>query len=80
METKQLFNFLVGQQRLTVPYEEIDFFESKGRKIRLIKNGQISYEFYGKLSEVLSRLVEGKFVELDSSDSKDFRQVQRQLH
>lgn len=51
----QLFHFHIGRKQFQIPFQEIVYLESRLRQITLytLEN---SYEFYGRLPEVLSAL------------------------
>lgn len=51
------FEFQKGKEYYYIPMGDIVFFESMGRKIRIITVRQ-TYEFYGRLKEIIKRLPE----------------------
>lgn len=63
---KQYFEFHRGKEYSKVPFSQILYFESVGRKIRLVtESGE--YEFYGKLPQVCSHLDEKEFLQIHQS-------------
>lgn len=55
---KRFFEFGTGRTFYKIPYEEIVYFESEDKKIRIItRNG--TYEYYGKLSDI-EKVVPGR--------------------
>ncbi len=61
----QFFEFKNGRNLLRVPIKNILYFESNGRKVRLITQNEI-HEFYGKISDIEQQL-----------NSKDFFQIHK---
>ncbi len=51
------FEFQIGKEYYYIPMGDIVFFESMGRKVRIITL-QHTYEFYGRLKEIIKRLPE----------------------
>lgn len=51
----QKFEFQNGKNYYYIPFEKIKYFESEGRKVKVITSKE-TYWFYGKLKEVFKRL------------------------
>lgn len=51
----ETFTFLLGNDSYFVPYGDILYFESRGRKVKITAAGK-EYEFYGTLREIAKRL------------------------
>lgn len=54
---KERFEFHQGKEYYYIPMGDILYFESKGRKIKIVTL-QDSYEFYGRLKEIMKHLSE----------------------
>ena len=51
----KLFDFISERQHLKIPYEEILYFKSENKIIRLYTQGNV-YSFYGQLSDTVKKL------------------------
>lgn len=60
---KKFFTFQAGRQNYIVAYENIRYFESQGRKVR-IHTEEKEYDYYGTLKEVMKSLEDGNFVQV----------------
>ncbi|WP_182440676.1 MULTISPECIES: LytTR family DNA-binding domain-containing protein [Clostridia] len=57
---REVFEYQSGQNFYRVPYEEILYFSSEGRQVKLQSVGEEKYPmFYGKLDQVLKQLSRG---------------------
>lgn len=63
---RQLFFFKIERTQYQVPFDKILYFESAGRKIKLVTLSA-EYEFYGKLSNIIDELDRNIFVQLHNS-------------
>lgn len=72
------FYFKIGTETHRIKYHEILYFESNGRKIKLI-TAQGSYEFYGKLTDIIASLPE-QFLQIHKSYIINFDKVSKYSH
>ncbi len=75
---KQIFFFHIGKSQYQVPFDEILYFESKLRKVRLVTS-QGEYEFYDKISSIRKKLDPTLFMQIHVSyliNSKIYSVVQ----
>jgi DNA-binding LytR/AlgR family response regulator len=49
---KKLFEYQIGRTNYKILFKDIIYFESDGKKVKVILNGKEEQEFYGKLSDV----------------------------
>lgn len=63
---KQLFFFKIERKRYQLSSDEILYFESKGRKVRLVMEIE-EYEFYDKLSNIKKNVDDNLFLQIHSS-------------
>lgn len=60
------FEYKIGQTQRKIPIKDIIFFESSGKKIRIILSSA-SIEFYGKLTEIEEQLNSCDFIPIHKS-------------
>lgn len=60
---KKFFTFQTGRQSHIVAYDNIRYFESRGRKVRIHTEDKV-YDYYGTLKEVMKSLEEGHFAQV----------------
>ncbi|MDD4715524.1 MAG: LytTR family DNA-binding domain-containing protein [Oscillospiraceae bacterium] len=65
-KTSLFFEFKSGHTQFKVSLKDILYFESNGKKVRLITRGRL-YEFYGKLSEIEKQLHDQDFIRIHKS-------------
>lgn len=70
---KSFFHFKIGAKIYRIKCHEIAFFESNGRKIKLV-TAQQTFEFYGKLVEVVDKLPQ-QFLQIHKSYIINFDKV-----
>lgn len=63
---KKFFEFGTGRVFYKLPYEEILYFESEDKKIRVIAKNDI-YEYYGKLSDIEKSISNKEFLLIHKS-------------
>lgn len=61
-----LFFFKIERQNYQVPFQEIIYFESCKRKIKLYTDN-ICYEFYGKITDIITTLNPNLFCQIHAS-------------
>lgn len=70
---ESFFNFRIGTETQRIKCHEIIFLESNGRKIKLVTTQQ-SFEFYGKLADIISELSQ-QFLQIHRSYIINFEKV-----
>lgn len=56
------FSFKIGYEMIKIPVNEILYFESEGKKIKLVSKNQ-TYIFYGKISTIFQEVSKYNFIE-----------------
>lgn len=62
----ELFTYSIGGNSYRAPLSNILYFESYGRKLRIVRNGE-SAEFYGRLADIISKYGERGFIQIHRS-------------
>lgn len=62
----QLFEYSVGKTIHRIPYKEILYFKSEGKKIKIVFANEVR-EFYGKLKHVIKRMESQEFLYIHKS-------------
>lgn len=62
----EVFTYSIGSNTYRAPLSNILYFESYGRKLRIVRNGETA-EFYGRLSDIISAYGEKGFVQIHKS-------------
>ncbi len=62
----QFFEFRNGHTQVKIPVKEILYFESSGKKIKIVKQSEVR-EFYGKLSDIGQQLKDKDFIQIHKS-------------
>lgn len=63
---KQVFFFKQGKMQFQVPFDDILFFEGKGRKVRIV-TFEAEYEYYDKISNIKERIDMNLFLQIHVS-------------
>ena len=62
----EVFTYSIGNNIYRAPLSNILYFESYGRKIRIVRNGETA-EFYGRLADIVSKYGERGFMQIHKS-------------
>ena len=72
----EIFNFKIGRDYYKIPFSEILYFYSNGRKINIVTLKK-SYEFYGSLDDVYSEVKNKKFLFVHKSFLVNFKYIHK---
>lgn len=72
----ELFNFKIGHHYYKVPYSDILYFCSSGRKIKIITQDK-EYEFYGSLEDIYQEMKHKKFLFVHKSFLVNFKHISK---
>lgn len=72
----ELFNFKIGRNYYKVPFSDILYFYSVGRKINIVTLKK-EYEFYGSLDNIYSEVKNKKFLFVHKSFLVNFRHIRK---
>lgn len=75
----RVFHYRKGRMTYQVPYREILYFQSDGRKIRIYARNQ-RYEFNGKMADVLREEIPDHFVRIHKSYIVNLEYVERKTY
>ncbi|MGL9730087.1 LytR/AlgR family response regulator transcription factor [Enterococcus sp. DIV0756] len=62
-----IFQFAIRKQIYTLPFSQIEYFESAGRKIRVHSKNNVIYEYYDVLDRVENQISSELFVRIHKS-------------
>lgn len=66
MKRGEIFSYSIKGETHRVPISNILYFESCGRKLRIVRTGDVE-EFYGRISDLTIRLTNKRFVQIHKS-------------